>query len=296
MAIQILKGTSATISETFQVDGGTLDLDSGVPVVTITKPDGSAGPASGTVSHVGATNSGTYQFVLAAQAELTLLTVTWVGTIGGQQQTLISTVEVVGGFLFTVAQFRAVTVAGGQPFTTAAFPNSVVLDRRAEVTDDFEQRCGWSFIPRFTRERHTGDLTSTLIVRRHKPGALLSVTVDGALQILSGFDLADDGTLTWSLGSFPATRPNNVVVEYVRGWDRPPAEVSSVGLARTAGLLQPSQFNGAVTVTTPDGASYNYSQAGQSFAGGGRRYYGIPDIDAVLSDPAYNASSAGAFA
>src|SRR5204863_156380 len=64
-AIQIAAGTSATIQETFYSGGVTTDLDTGVPAVTVTRPDGTT-IASGTVSHVGAAGSGVYQVVLAA--------------------------------------------------------------------------------------------------------------------------------------------------------------------------------------------------------------------------------------
>jgi hypothetical protein len=292
MAIQILKGTSATISETFQVDGLAADLDSGVPVVTIVRPDGTAGPASGTVTH-GAALSGSYSFVLAAQAQVTVLTVTWVGTIGGQAQTLTTTVEVVGAHLFTLAQLRAVKVGDNLPFTAAAFPNATVLDRRAEVTDDFEQRTGWSFIPRYAREVHSGQGCGTLILDHLKAQQLLSVTVNGVVQSVGNYTLdrsgilrttsayAASGSFTWGVG--------NVIVELVHGWDRSPAAVSSAALARAAMLLMPSVSSTVSSWTTPDGTSYSYDQAGQSFQGGGRRFYGVPAIDSVLSDPAYNA-------
>jgi hypothetical protein len=293
MAIQILKGTSATISETFQVDGVAADLDAGVPTVTLLKPDGTAGPASGTVTH-GAALSGTYSFVLAAQAELTILTITWVGTIGGQPQTLTSTVEVVGDFLFSVGALRAVQVAGGLPFTAAAFPNSVVLARRAEVTDDFEQRTGWSFVPRFARETHDGRGGGEILLDHPKAHRLISVTINGVTQSLSGFTLNRSGVLRATSNYLPSGwfqwGAANVVCEYVHGWDRPPAAISSAALARTAMLLSPSQAGSTVSSwTTPDGTTYSYDQAGQSFQGGGRRFFGVPAIDAVLSDPAYNA-------
>lgn len=296
MAIQVLTGTSAIIQETFQVDGVPTDLDTGVPTVTITRPDGTAGPASGTVTHVGSTGSGTYQFVLTAQSVVTVLAITWVGTIGGQQQTLASTVEVVGAFLYTLAAVRAVKVGGTAPFNATDYPNQLLLDRRAEVTDDFEAKTGWSFVPRFTRERHSGDGTPTLVVRQYKPGSLLSVTVDGASQTLADFDLDADGVLTWHAGTFPATRPANVAVEYVRGFDRPPAKISSDALAVTASWLLPPEVGSASVWTTPDGTTYSFDPAGRALSGGGTAFYGIPKVDADLNSPAYSARGGGVFA
>jgi hypothetical protein len=286
----ILVGTTATLEVTFYADG--VPADDGTPTIGITKADGTVLVNPGTATTSGGTGVRRYQ--LAAQPLPASLTATWTGST----QTMTTRVEIVGALLFTIAQLRDVKVGNGKPFNSTDYPNNVVADRRAEVTEDFEQRTGWSFVPRFTRERFTGDGTSSLIVRQYKPGALLSVTVDGAAQTpLTLFDLTDDGTLTWSTATFPATRPNNVIVEYVRGFDRPPAEISEVALARTAGLLLPAQAGSAAsTWTTPEGTSYSFDAAGRSLSGGGRSFYGIPKIDAVLSDPAYNARRGGVFA
>lgn len=285
---QILAGTTATLEVTFYADG--VPADDGAVTVTITRADGTAVVTAAATTSGG---TGVYQYILAAQPEVAELTVTWTGST--QQATTI--VEIVGGLLYTLAALRAVKVAGSLPFQDAvAFPNSLLLDRRVEVTDDFEARTGWSFVPKFTREHHSGDGTSTLIVRQYKPDQLLSVTVDGAAQALADFDLTPDGILTWQASTFPTTRPGNVIVEYTRGWTRPPPAISSAALARTAMLLLPSQAGSTVNSwTTPDGVTYSYSQAGQSLGAGGIRHFGVPDIDAVLNSPQYHARG-GVFA
>jgi hypothetical protein len=294
--LQIEKGSGAKPNVTFYSDGTPTDLD-GVCTVTLLKPDGTAGPASGAVTHVGAAGSGKYEFTLGSQPELIWYDITWAGLIGGVVTSVTTHVEVVGAFLFTVASLRDTKVAGSKPFNATDFPNSMVLDRRAQVTDDFEAKTGYSFVPRFAREVFDGAGQGSLILRKYLCQRLLSVTIDGVAQTATDYILADTGLLTSKFGwTFSSLAPQNVAVEYVYGWDRPPAEVSDAGLARAAMLLLPSQLgSAAVTVNTPDGNSYSYDQAGQSF-GGGRRYYGIPKIDSVLSDPAYNARRGGVFA
>lgn len=301
--VQIQRGGSATITETFRPAGVPTDLDSAaVPTVTLTRPDGTAGPASGTVTHIGGTNSGTYQFTLAAQPEVTVLSVTWAGNIGGQPQTLYSTIEVLGELLFGLGDLRVVKVAGTLAFQSATdWPSELLAARRAEVTDDFEQRTGWSFVPRFARETHSGTDRYELRLDHRQCTRLLSVTVNGVTQPVGNYTLDRAGVL-WATSNFLPSGwfqygVNNVVVELVHGWDRPPAAVSSVALARTAMLLLPSQAGSTVSSwTTPDGTTYSYDQAGQSFQGGGTRHYGVPGIDSVLSDPAYNARRGGAVA
>jgi hypothetical protein len=290
--LQALRGISATIRETFTVAGTATDLDGGagvLPAVAATYPDGGAGPVL-TATKPAAT-TGIYQVVLPAEPEVTWLDLSWTGTVGGQPQMLRSRVEWVGENLFNLAAVRAIKVGGDLPFTsTVTFPNDLLLEVHAEILEDFEARTGYSWVPRYTRERHRGGNRSTLTVRAMRPGSLLGVTVDGVAQTPADFDLEDDGQLSWYGGSFPATRPNNVVVSYVRGWDRPPPAITRVALARAAMLLLPSQVGSTVSQwTTPDGTTYSYDPTGRPL-GGGSNHYGVPKIAEVLNLSARNAT------
>jgi len=297
--LQIEQGSGAQPTVTFYSDGVATDLD-GACTVTLVKPDGTAGPASGTVSHVGATGSGTYRFTLGQQTELTYYDVSWAGTIGTVAVSVTTRVEVVGSLLYTLAALRAVKVAGGLPFvSTTEFPSQLLMDKRLEVTDDFEQRCGWSFVPRYAREVHDGDGTGTLLLDHLKCSRLLSVTVNGVAQPAGSSTLDRSGILRatsnyTASGSFPGG-VGNVAVEYVHGFERPPAAISTAALARTAMLLAPSQVGAtASSWTTPDGTTYTYDAAGRRL-GSGTNHYGVPAIAEVLNDPAYSARG-GVFA
>ena len=283
---QILQGTTATLEARFYADGALADDD---PVtITLTKADGTA---ILTGSATTKPSTGVYQKIIAALDTPNLLTATWTGAT--QQATTYA--EVVGAHLFTIAALRDVKVAGAKPFqNTTDFPTTLLLERRAEVTDDFEARTGWSFIPRFARQTLDGDGRCELILDHLKATRLLSVTVNGVVQPLGNFTLDRSGVLRATSNFLPSgffqCGVGNVVVEYVHGWDRPPATVSSAGLARTAMLLLPSQAGSTVsTWTTPDGTTYQRDLAGQSIQGGGIRHYGVPGIDAVLNSPTYNA-------
>lgn len=293
--LQVLKATSAQPRGLFYADGALVDLDAAVPVVTLTKPDGTAGPASGTVTRI---TTGTYAFTLtaASTAELTVYSVNWTGNVGGLAQTITTSVEVVGDYLFTLAALRAVKVGGTAAFTdTTAYPAQLLIDRRAEVTDDFAARCGWSFTPRFARETRDGDGSGCVVLGHLKASKLLSVTVGGTARSLTGYSLRPSGVLEavsgyQPVGFFTPGR-QNIVVEYVHGDDIPPPAVSTAALARAAMLLLPGQGSTVSSWTTPDGTTYSYDQAGQRFAGGGTRHYGVPAIDSVLNDPAYSAGA-----
>lgn len=292
MDLQIEKGSGAKPRATFYSDGTPTDLD-GACTVTLLKPDGTAGPASGTVTHIG-TNSGLYEFTLGQQTECIYYDVTWAGTIGAVATSIQTRVEVVGAFLYPLAALRAVKVAGGTPFNATDYPNDVVLARRVQVTDDFQRKAGWSFIPRFAREIHDGDGTDTLILDQLKVQRVITLTIGGTSISTATANLDVDGSVLTRLdgGTFTAGR-RNVVVEYVHGWNPPPPEATDKALARTAMLLLPSQAGSTVSSwTTPDGTTYSYDQAGQAISGGGRRHYGVPAIDSFLNDPAYSARGA----
>lgn len=278
--VQLDSGTSATPQETFQVNGLPSDLDSGVPVVTLVRPDGTAGPVSGTVSHVGAVGSGTYSFVAAAQANPIYFDVAWVGTIGGSTQTLGSRVEWVGQPLFTIAALRALRVAGGTPFSLTAVPlitDQQLQDARAATLEEFTRILDWSPVPRFARELHDGG-RSWLRLRHTKAGPLLSVAVGGVAQTLSGYTLRPSGLLE---GSF-SSGSQNIAIEYVHGASQIPGDGSRQAMLYAAAELNPSVFASGTTVTTPDGVSVTYepSEMGRS---GYVRHTGIRSVDRYLN-------------
>lgn len=292
-SVQVAKGTSITVTETFSVDGTPADLDSGVPSVVAKFPDGSsltpAPIASGTWT---GRTTGQYRIVLDGQAEVTYLDpITWTGTIGGKQQVLYSRVEWVGAMLFTLAELRAFKVGNGYPFAENAVPlfsNRQLMDARAAVLDEFEDILGFSPVPRYAREVHDGDGSGTLLLRKlmaHRDG-LLSVKINGAAQVVGDYSLRPSGMLRATSdyvasGTFTAGA-DNVAVEYRHGWTRVEGIGRDAAMAMAAKILQPSGFSNATTVTTPDGVSYSYvpSEMGR---GGYRRYTGIRDLDEWLN-------------
>jgi hypothetical protein len=290
--LQFKRFTSATITQTFTVDGLPADLDSSVPVVTITRPDGTT-IASGTVSNAWAgppaRSTGQYRFVLAGQPDCTILTVTWAGTIGGQPQTLQDTIEIVGADLFGLAAFRALRVANGTPFATTATPlftDAQIRDTRTAVLDEFTSILGFSPVPRFAREPLNGDGRGMLVVPHLLTHRLLSVTVNGVVQTVGGYTLQRSGILEATSnyapsGTFTGGR-QNVVVEYVHGTERVPGNGAARAMLYAAALLNPSGFSSASTVSMPDGSTYTYepSETGRNNF---QRHTGIREVDRWLN-------------
>jgi len=277
--LRIAKGTGAQPRGIFQGDAGLVDIDSGMPAVALTRPDGTAGPAPGTVTRV---SLGTYTFTLGQQTEPTLYTVTWTGPVGGATTTITTYVEVVGSHLFTLAEARAYVLAGKTPL--AATPQADLLSVRDEVTDDFADR-GPVAVARFVRETHDGDNGAALPLREGLPLKVLSVTIDGVAQALTGdFFLRPGAVLERKRGGwFPATQPQNITVEYVHGYPRVPPAVRRAALIRTVSILNPSLA--ALTVsgwTAPDGTTYSYDRTGQA-RGGYVNHYSNPAVDGPLN-------------
>ena len=289
--LQILRGTGARPRITFYANGLASDLDSGVPTVTITRPDGTT-IASGTVTKVAAT-TGIYEFTLAPLAQVTVLTVTWAGPIGGVTETLTTTIEVVGGLLFTVNQFRAMRVAGGAPFAAGAVPG--VTD--TQIMDTRDQRAGRDdpdprLLPRPpVRPRNARQLRRLggpprRPRRRSPPPTAVGDRVGGRAgpsrvqpRLRRRPRIRQSGYL---LGSSITHGRRNVVVEYVHGTARPPGNGTQIAMLWAAAQLNPSGFSSATTVSLPTGESYTYEPS-ETGRGGFVRHTGIREVDRWLN-------------
>lgn len=291
--VHVLRGTSVTPTETFSVNGVPADLDTGVPTVTATYPNGTtltpAPVASG--AWTGRT-TGQYRIVLDAQAECAILDLVWVGVIGGKTQTLRSRVEWVGDLLFTVAEARAFRVGGSTPLASTA--DADLLEARATVTDEFQTICGQAFVPRYARQILAGSGTDTLILGNLRIQRIISASVGGvaldagALAALTVPSVT--GLLTRTTGSTWTWGAANVVVEYVHGFDQVPGDIKLAALRRVAMLLNPSALGSTISsYTDAAGGTYSFDPAGRRVGAGDTQWFGVPAIDSVLNRPAYQA-------
>ena len=284
--LQILKGTSTAPIVTFEANGVGQNLDSGLPVVTLTRPDGTAGPAAGTITSLG---SGQYSFVVAAQANPTWLDYTAVGTIGGQPQTLGGRVEWLGATLFNISAFRAFKVGGDTPFVSTATPpftDRQLMDARTAVLEELEAILGFSPVPRFRRQVLNGDGSTSLILPDLFATDVLSVTVNGVTQTISGYQTTTanqiEAITNYGYGTAFTPGRRNVVVEYVAGWERVVGIGRDAAMVMAASELLPDGLSNAVSVTTPDGISYSYEPS-ETGRGGYQRWTGIRKLDRWLN-------------
>jgi hypothetical protein len=95
--------TPGTLSQQWYEDGAV--VDPGSVTVGITRADGTVLVAAGAATTGSGTGARTYNLTTTHTALLDRLTVTWTSTLKG---TLLSYVEVVGGFWFSLAELRAI--------------------------------------------------------------------------------------------------------------------------------------------------------------------------------------------
>jgi hypothetical protein len=288
---QVQAGTPLTVTETFSVDGAPIDVDSGLPTLALTRPDGTVYTPVPTVSHVGALNSGQYRFVLPKQPDPYWLDYKLTGVIGGQSVDLGGRVEWVGtfGHLFNLDEFRALRVGGQQPFSATATPlfsAAQIQDVRAQILDEMTDILGFSPIPRFYRETVSAVTWANVVTAELLPSRLLTVTVNGATSAPSGYYLGPGGTVTprsvYTPIPWTAYGIGNVNLEYVAGWDRLRGRGGNRAQMWAAAELIPSLYSSAQTVTTADGETISYepSETGRN---GFQRFTGIRAVDRWLN-------------
>src|SRR5215207_7091184 len=119
---RILQRSPGTISEQWY-EGG-VAVDPGTVTIGITRWDGTVLVAAGTATTGSGTGARSFNLTTAHAATLDTLVVTGTSSAKG---TLTSYLEVVGGFLFTVADFRAL----GTAYTsTTNYPTTAITAMR----------------------------------------------------------------------------------------------------------------------------------------------------------------------
>lgn len=272
MSHKVLKATPATLSQTFYLDGAV--ADPGVVTITITKADGTVVVEDDATDGTGAA-ARTYD--LGPQAQLNDLTAAWSGTVGGTPTTLYSKVEIVGGFIFGVAQARAFD--GAKLEDTSAYPTDTLTAARDRITDNLETLTGVSWVPRFEREELDGDGTDTLILSKYHPTEILSVSIDGTALTQDELDdlkVYPDGRIKRkTLGTW--TDDKYVCVEYVHGFEHLKDGVDYIALRWLLSQVIGSNIPRTAIQQIGELGTYRLSTPGEKYP------TGIPEVDAWLA-------------
>lgn len=275
---RIQRGRSETITHTFYSDGVATNPSPDSATVTITRDDGTV-----LVNAAAATDTGagtvSYPLTPTQTALLDILTVEWTATFGGQSQVFTDYVEVVGGFLFTIAEARSRSPLGN----TATYSTADIISRRIIVEQEIEDACGVAFVPRYGREQLAGTGTFNLILSRPRITAIRSITNAGIA--LSSAELAtivssSAGVLYYPAGWTPGVGSTyaNYDVIYEHGYVYPPEPVRDIALflLRDKFVNDPASSGvdpRTTSIVTPDGTIR---------FGEGR--FGVPWIDSTLAN------------
>lgn len=265
--LRVPVAAQVTLSHTFYVDETATDAQ-GPVTVTVKRLDGTA-VSSSTAAHPGAL--GVYTYALPPQPAVDVLTIDWSGTLGGAPTSARDTIEVVGGFLFGLAEARSLPPA----LDSVRFPTATLAAHRLAVEQECERICGRAFVPRFRREkvRIIGDtvMPSEIDVR-----AIRSVSLNGTAYT-GWYWPGNRGPL---INILPITIENtDAVIEYEHGMDYPPEEIRQAAMLRLRTRLTATD-NGipsrAVSFSVTDGGVYRLATPGE-------KRTGVPEVDAAYS-------------
>lgn len=226
MTTRVERGKSASIDQSFTVDGVLTDADGDV-TVTVTRADGTALDTD-VVTTKPADTTGVYRYSLAAQDDLDRLTLTYTGTWSANEQTETQHVEVVGDFYLSLAECRSLDAR----FATGATPaisDDDIRRVRAEVEDAIEAEAGVSFVRRYARDTLSGRGATTLLLDHTHPRTVRTVRSYTAAATYTSFSADQLAAITYEdsglIGSWTTAYPRgsrNLVVEYEHGLDSPP--------------------------------------------------------------------------
>lgn len=286
---QILRSTPATLAVQFQDADGEA-TDPGTVTVTVTRADG-------TVLRDGAATSGneaeprTITLTPVETADLDILRADWVSDTHGS---LTTWHEIVGAFLFTIAEARAwgPSLADGvkdlsDPDT---YPSEVIAAARARITQAFEEICEQAFIPRYRRVRMDGCGGRQLITPDRYLQRLRSASVraGGTWTPFAVEDIDDVVVRSWGAlerqfrGSWPVGA-GTVDVAYEHGWVQPPGDIRQAALIVARHELIATDLSDRQTGYSSEQGSYSIAVAGtQQNAWSAYRQFGLPTVDAIL--------------
>jgi hypothetical protein len=229
--------------------------DPGAVTVGITRADGTTLVAAGTATSGSGTAPRTFNLTTTHTTLLDRLMAPWTSTTKGTQ---VSYVEVVGGFLCSLADLKPLF-----PSATAA----ELADIRTDAEQALEDECGQAFVPRYARETLDGD-GSVLVLTYPNVRAIRSAsyTYGGVVTALTTAQLGylafnPSGILTgytWPCGT------GNVTVAYEHGRDYAPPGAKPAVLAAAQEIHGTSTGDGRVIRREADGQAVTYASASSS--------------------------------
>jgi hypothetical protein len=257
--------TPYVLTRVFTVDDAPADA-AGTVTVTVRRLDGTL-VETVDAGHPGPV--GAYTYTSAGRNVLDALSIEWAGVWAGANVKARDAVEIVGGFMFEVADAR--NRLGG----LAKYSTATILDRRNVVEQEADRVAGHAFVPRFKRVKLSVPLYADgcrLALPSTEVRTVRAVTEDGTAwspaQLAATTLIADAGVLYGEGVFFPGV--GRYVVEYehgLDGWDPTVREVAIQRLKYWLGAAASQIPPNALSFTVQDGGVYRLSQPGRQSTG-----------------------------
>jgi len=282
---KILRGPGAIVE--IRVYDGAGDLvDAGAGNGTATVSDSAGDPVAG--SPFTATNVAVGVYEVAIPAALDVLDTYTVEWTFPDTTSRTTTFELVGTFLFTQAELRALDPVLADE---TAFPDAVIVNARENAEQRFEEAAEVSFTLRGAREWIDGKGRDRVFSRHAELRRLIAAKLGGtALTVgeLAEIEVYPTGELRRSAGWPAGSRNVEILVEH--GYETVPEPVRRAGLlyARSVLLRSALEQSDRATAVFTDIGGYRLTLAGRDGP------TGLPEVDAVLAS--FGRRPAGAFA
>lgn len=237
----------------------------------------------------------TYAADAALMPKFDVYTVIWTGVVDGESQSWVTDFELVGGYLFEIADLRSMDRAF-QDLTK--YPADYLRQVRTMVEDAIEgpRAAQRAFVPRGRRCKVNGsspDLTraySPLMYGTDYRGLLTpdfdlrelyACTIDGTpltIDEINAITLDDNhlwrgGGVQWPAWPFGHS---NISLHYTFGLDRAPAPISRAALILAREFLVTSPIPGRATAQAIGDTIFRLTIAGRD------GIFGLPDVDSAI--------------
>lgn len=192
--------------------------------------------------------------------------------------------ELVGGFLFAIAELRAFDAVLA---SETAYPDARLIDVREAVEERMEKAAHVAFRARGARELLDGSSDGEIFLHNRRPIRVVSASIAGVA--LSADELADvavypGGRLMRRSGSWTA-KERQVEVLYEHGYPETPAPVHDAALRYGRHLAVKTAFDDAdrATAAFTELGGYRLTIAGRDGP------TGLPEVDAVIEQFGWHA-------
>ena len=203
-------------------------------------------------------------------------TITWSGTVDGQPWSWTDELELVGGYLFEIADLRA----SDKAFTnTTKYPTADLAVARMSVEETIEgdKAAAVAFVPRGARATVSGTGRSDIRLPHYEVREVYALSVDGLAytsQQIAALIIDDDRLFlpegVWDKGK------RNIVVHYAHGRDYAPGPIVRAALMLAKEYIVASDTPSRATATSVGTQWFRVNVAGRD------GITGLPDVDAAI--------------